>query len=280
MDFMKPETVLDLGNIRDALVRMEDTIIFNFIERSQFYASPSVYKVNQFPIPNFDGSFLDWLLSQHERIHSQVRRYDAPDEVPFFPNVLEKTFLPKINYPSVLASYADEINVNNEILKIYTSEIVPGIAAGSGEQEDNLGSCAMADIECLQSLSRRIHFGRFVAEAKFISEGDKIVDLIKNRDVEGIEALITNAEVEKRILDRLLEKGRAYGTDPTLKFTQHIQSKVKPEVIVKIYKDFVIPLTKKVEVDYLLRRLEDEEDDDATQRSGGYVDRFLSSGLY
>ncbi|KAH3668265.1 hypothetical protein OGAPHI_002019 [Ogataea philodendri] len=281
MDFMNPQSVLALENIRDALVRMEDTIIFSFIERSQFFASPSVYKENQFPIPNFRGSFLDWLLSQHERIHSQVRRYEAPDEVPFFPEVLQKTFLPKINYPTVLASYSDEINVNSEILKIYTTEIVPGIAAGSGEQPDNLGSCAMTDIDCLQALSRRIHFGKFVAEAKFVNEGEKIVELIKNKDVKGIEELITNSAVEEKILQRLLEKGRAYGTDPTLKFSQNIQSKVKPEVIVRIYKEFVIPLTKKVEVDYLLRRLEDEQDDaDATQTSGGYVDRFLSSGLY
>ena len=33
---MKPETVLDLANIRQALVRMEDTIVFDLIERSQF----------------------------------------------------------------------------------------------------------------------------------------------------------------------------------------------------------------------------------------------------
>ncbi|ODV86281.1 hypothetical protein CANARDRAFT_6770 [[Candida] arabinofermentans NRRL YB-2248] len=299
MDFMKPETVLNLNNIRDALVRMEDTIIFNFIERSQFYASPSVYKSNQFPIPNFNGSFLDWLLSQHEMIQSQLRRFEAPDETPFFPNVLKKTFLPNINYPQILASYSDEININDDILKIYINEIIPGIAAHKGEQPENLGSTAMADIECLQSLSRRIHFGKFVAEAKFINERPKYIEMIKNNDIKGLEEAITNSKVEELILERLLQKTKAYGTDPTLKFSQNPQSKVKPEIIVKFYKQFVIPLTKKVEIDYLLRRLEDEdldddEDDDeddeenendtlntdSSKRSNRYVDKFLSVGLF
>ncbi|GME87789.1 unnamed protein product [Ambrosiozyma monospora] len=119
----------------------------------------------------------------------------------------------------------------------------------------------MADIEVLQSLSRRIHFGKFVAEAKFRNEKERFTKLIKEKDIPGIEDAITNAAVEQKILERLLEKGKAYGTDPTLKFSQHIQGKVKPETIVKIYKDYVIPLTKKVEVDYLLRRLEVEDED-------------------
>lgn len=80
---MKPETVLDLANIRQGLVRMEDTIVFDLIERSQFFSSPSVYE-NKFSIPNFDGTFLDWALLQMEIAHSQIRRYEAPDETPFF----------------------------------------------------------------------------------------------------------------------------------------------------------------------------------------------------
>ncbi|CDK29391.1 unnamed protein product [Kuraishia capsulata CBS 1993] len=259
MDFMKPETVLNLANIRDALVRMEDTIIFDLIERSQFFQSPSVYKPDVFPIPDFQGSFLEWSLLQLEKAHSQVRRYEAPDETPFFPDQLLKSFLPPLNYPPVLASYSNEINANDEIMRMYIHEIVPLISAGEGEQPENLGSTCTADIEALQALSRRIHFGKFVAEAKFRAETERFTKLILNKDVEGIEDAITNSAVEEKILLRLLEKGQAYGTDPTMKYSQNPQSKVKPEVLVRIYKDLVIPLTKKVETDYLLRRLEDEQ---------------------
>jgi chorismate mutase len=251
--------VLDLQNIRDALVRMEDTIIFNFIERSQFFTSPSIYQVNKFQIPDFEGSFLDWALLNMEKIHSQLRRYESPDEVPFFPKEILEPLLPSINYPKILAFYADEININDMIKENYIEHIVPLISAGNGEQPENLGSCSTCDIDNLQALSRRIHFGKFVAEAKFQNEREKYTKMILEKDVAGIEAAITNSAVEERILERMVEKGKAYGTDPTLKWSQNPQSKVNAEYLAKIYKDWVIPLTKKVEVDYLLRRLEDDD---------------------
>lgn len=259
MDFMKKQTVLELGNIRNALVRMEDTIVFALIERSQFFLLPSVYAVNKFSIPNFSGTFLGWTLLQQEKAHSQIRRFEAPDETPFFPDQLQQPILPPINYPKVLAHYTDEINENTEIMRFYVEEIVPKIACAAGEQMENLGSVACCDIECLQAISRRIHFGKFVAEAKFQGDRELYTKLIKAKDAAGIEELITNSAVEAKILERLIEKGRLYGTDPSLKYSQNPQLKVDPEIIAQLYKDWIIPLTKKVEVDYLLRRLEDDD---------------------
>lgn len=258
MDFKKPETVLALNNIREALVRMEDTIVFDFIERLQFYSLPSVYQKNKFNIPDFDGLFMEWLLWQTERTHSQVRRYEAPDETPFYPEKLLKPLLPSIEYPKILASYSDQINVNGEILKFYVEHIVPEVSCKQGDQEENFGSVSVCDVECLQALSRRIHFGKFVAEAKYQSDKDLYRKLILAQDAEGIESSITNSAVEQKILERLKEKCETYGTDPSLKYSQKMQLKVKPELIVGLYRDYVIPLTRKVEVDYLLRRLEDE----------------------
>lgn len=257
MDFQKEESVLDLNNIRAALVRMEDTIVFDLIERLQFFELPSVYEINKYLIEGFLGLFMEWLLLQTEKMHSQVRRYEAPDETPFFADKLLKPILPSIKYPQILAHYGDEVNVNAEILKFYVEEIVPRVSCGKGDQSENSGSVAVCDVECLQAISRRIHFGKFVAEAKFRLDRELYTKLIKERDVEGIEASITNSAVEQKILDRLKEKCEAYGTDPGLRWSQLVQLKVQPEVIVDLYKRYVIPLTKKVEVDYLLRRLED-----------------------
>ncbi|KAK6456807.1 chorismate mutase [Scheffersomyces xylosifermentans] len=262
MDFMKPETVLDLNNIRQALVRMEDTIVFDLIERSQFYSSPSVYERNKFNIPDFDGSFLDWALLQMEKAHSQIRRYEAPDEIPFFPNQILKPILPSINYPKILAKYAADINVNDDIKKFYVNEIVPQISCKDGEQQENLGSVSTQDIECLQAISRRIHFGKFVAESKYQNDKGLYIKLIQKGDIAGIEASITNSAVEQKIIERLVIKGQSYGVDPSLRYSQNPQSKIQPEIIAKVYKDWIIPLTKKVEIDYLLRRLEDEDEDE------------------
>jgi chorismate mutase len=258
MDFTKPETVLNLDNIRSSLIRMEETIVFEMIERAQFQHTKTAYVPGAIAIPHFTGSFLDWFLMQTEKNHSKIRRYQAPDEVPYFPSELEEPILPPLNYPPVLASYHKEVSVNNQIKEYYINSIVPSISAGEKEQPDNIGSCTLTDITCLQALSRRIHFGSFVAESKFQSEKEKFIALIKANDVEGIERAITNVAVEKQVLKRLETKAEAYGVDPTLHYSQRAQGKVDPKVVVKIYEEFIIPLTKKVEVDYLLRRLEED----------------------
>nr|WKE35446.1 L-tyrosine feedback-insensitive chorismate mutase [Saccharomyces cerevisiae] len=256
MDFTKPETVLNLQNIRDELVRMEDSIIFKFIERSHFATCPSVYEANHpgLEIPNFKGSFLDWALSNLEIAHSRIRRFESPDETPFFPDKIQKSFLPSINYPQILAPYAPEVNYNDKIKKVYIEKIIPLISKRDGDDKNNFSSVATRDIECLQSLSRRIHFGKFVAEAKFQSDIPLYTKLIKSKDVEGIMKNITNSAVEEKILERLTKKAEVYGVDPT---NESGERRITPEYLVKIYKEIVIPITKEVEVEYLLRRLEE-----------------------
>ncbi|RKP28421.1 chorismate mutase [Metschnikowia bicuspidata] len=257
MDFLKPETVLNLTNIRQSLTRMEDTIVFSLIERSQFFMLPSIYIPNKYQIPGYNGSFMEWLLLETERMHSQVRRYKAPDEMAFFPHKLLQPILPCVSYPQVLAPYSSEINYNTEILEYYVKKIVPEVSCGEGDQEENSGSVAVCDVECLQALSRRIHFGMFVAEAKYRADPVLYDRLIATRDVDGIMSSITNSAVEQQIVDRVRSKCEAFGTDPSLRYSQKQQQKVNPELLVHLYRDYVIPLTKKVEVDYLLRRRPD-----------------------
>ncbi|KAL6942126.1 chorismate mutase aro7 [Hanseniaspora vineae] len=258
MNFLEPKTVLDLQNIRDELVKMEDTIIFDFIERSHFAVCSGVYQTNnaEVNIPNFDGSFLDWSLMQIEIVHSQLRRFESPDQTPFYPEHILKPILPSVNYPKVLASYDAEINYNDKIKHLYIDQIVPMIAKRPGEQKEQMGSITMIDIETLQNLSRRIHFGKFVAEAKYQSNKELYKKLIINKNVDGIMESITNSQVEEKILERLRVKAQVYGVDPTNKEGER---KITPEYLVRIYRDFVIPMTKEVEVEYLLRRLEDEK---------------------
>jgi chorismate mutase len=79
MDLLNPKTALDLGNIRYALIRLEDTIIFNLIERAQFPLNPSIYVPGAVPLPDFSGSFLDWLLTEVEQTHgSSISRKCSP----------------------------------------------------------------------------------------------------------------------------------------------------------------------------------------------------------
>ena len=86
----------------------------------------------------------------------------------------------------------------------------------------------------LQALSRRIHFGKFVAEAKFQQEPDLFVKLIKAEDRKGIDEAITNAAVENKVLERLRLKANTYGTDPDL--GANGSSKVNADAVVAMYK--------------------------------------------
>tara|TARA_B110000971_G_scaffold214664_1_gene247067 strand:- start:470 stop:703 length:234 start_codon:yes stop_codon:yes gene_type:complete len=64
--------------------------------------------------------------------------------------------------------------------------------------------------------------------------------------------LLTNTEVERKVLERAREKTKTYGREPGEIDDEN--RKIDPEIIVAIYRDLVIPLTKKVEVDYLFLR--------------------------
>ena len=177
------------------------------------------------------------MLQQTERTHSLVRRYESPDEHPFFPHVLEKPFLQPLEYPEIL--HPNNINVNDRIMADYINKILPTACPYSdrvdrGERRENYGSAATCDVSCLQALSRRVHFGKFVAESKFQAETERFVQFIRNEDRAGIEAAITNAVVEAKVLERLKLKAKMYGTDPSM--SQEGQGKINVDAVVAMYK--------------------------------------------
>jgi len=99
----------------------------------------------------------------------------SPDEYPFTTDLPEPV-LPRLEFPAIL--YPNKINVNPSILSFYTCSIVPRITRratlalaakkraqgiiGNEEYEDdgNYGSAATLDVEVLQSISKRVHYGR------------------------------------------------------------------------------------------------------------------------
>ncbi|EPY52744.1 chorismate mutase [Schizosaccharomyces cryophilus OY26] len=245
---------LKLENIRSALIRQEDTIVFDFLERAQFPVNEKVYKKGSegcLNLQHTDKSFLEYLLHEEEKLYSLVRRYASPEEYPFTSD-LPEPILPDFKKPFPL--HKNEVNVNNEIFNYYVKEILPKICT-KGNDSDNFGSTAVCDIRCLQSLSRRIHYGKFVAEAKFLTNPEKYKKLIEARDSEGIVNEIVDPVQEGRVLKRLHYKALTYGRDSA--DPSKPTDKINADTVVSIYKEYVIPMTKKVEVDYLLNRLKD-----------------------
>ncbi|KAB8298167.1 hypothetical protein EYC80_001917 [Monilinia laxa] len=84
--------------------------------------------------------------------------------------------------------------------------------------------------------------------------------MIQAGDREGLVRAITNEKVELQVLERLKLKARTYGTDPSLNTGDGAaQGKINVEEVEALYRDFVIPLTKVVEVEYLMQRLDEKE---------------------
>lgn len=50
-----------------------------------------------------------------------------------------------------------------------------------------------------QALSKRIHYGKFVAEAKFLAQRDEYSSLIRQHDADGLMQLLTDEAVETKV---------------------------------------------------------------------------------
>ncbi|KAI7898257.1 chorismate mutase [Cokeromyces recurvatus] len=236
-----------LDKLRSTLIRLEDTIIF-----AQFALNPCVY-VNgalEFKGATGDKNFLEYFLWETEKVHAKVRRYTSPDEYAFT-SPLPEPILPPLEYTKFLEP--NTINVNDKIMSMYVNCITPAICENSDDK--NYGSAVTKDIEALQALSKRIHFGKFIAESKFRSNPDEYIQLALIEDRVKINELLTNKTVEKQVLQRLRRKALVYGQ--TLDEAQEGTSKhlrIPVDVVVDLYEQWVIPLTKEVEVDYLITR--------------------------
>lgn len=238
-----------LSNIRHVLIRLEETILFALIERAQFKQNPIIYDHEAFPDFTESESLVGYLLRETERIHARMRRYTSPDEYPFFDD-LPEPILPCLRYDEN-PLHGKTINLNPEIRQTYEEYVVPLVCSEGDDKQ--YGSCAVCDVNCLQSLSKRIHYGMFVAESKYVQDNAKFDTHIKVGDMESIEHAITDVAVERQVLDRVARKASMYLREVNA-CTRTKQ--VAPEKIVQIYRDWIIPATKRVEVEYLLRRHE------------------------
>ena len=67
----------------------------------------------------------------------------------------------------------------------------------------------MFDVLCLQHISKRIHFGKYVAESKFRANPTEYEPLIKAQDAEGLMQKLTFKDVEKKVVERVQQNRRA-----------------------------------------------------------------------
>ncbi|MBP7828705.1 MAG: chorismate mutase [Kiritimatiellae bacterium] len=237
---------LSLDNIRSVLVRLEETILFGVLERAQFRQNPVIYRPDGVGRELGGESLVQFLLHESERAHAKVRRYTSPDEHPFFRD-LPAPILPAAVYDNPLRPNA--INLNDRIWAAYVGEIIPFLCAPGDDGQ--WGSSAVNDVHLLQALSKRIHYGKFVAESKHRADPDRLEPLIRAGDADGLRSAITDLAVERAVLDRVERKAGTYAHELELIPGQHVAG---PAALRELYARWVIPMNKDVQVLYLLAR--------------------------
>lgn len=239
-------TSLDLDRIRGSLIRQEETLIFGVIERAQFALNPVVYEPGAFGEALEGESLVGYLLRETERIHARMRRYTSPDEHPFCDG-LPEPILPSLRYPEN-PLHANRININDRLRAVYERDMAP-LFCRPGD-DGQYGSSAVSDVALLQALSKRVHYGKFVAESKFRAHPERFRDAIRRSDVPAIAEAIVDRGVEEAVLERVRLKAETYGG----LLAQGDPSGVSPKVFRALYEQWIIPMNKDVQVAYLLER--------------------------
>ncbi|XP_017700028.2 chorismate mutase 2-like [Phoenix dactylifera] len=249
---------LTLDSVRDFLTREEDTIVFSLIERAKYpYNSPTYdpsYLHGKF-------SLVEIFVRETEAVQAKAGRYQNPEEIPFFPNNLPLSLAPPYKFPQVLYPAAASVNVTKTIWTMYFNDLLSLFTTRGND--GNYALTAASDLVCLQALSRRIHYGRFVAEAKYRDAPQDYNPAIRAQDKDALMKLLTSESQEELVKRRVKKKAMVFGQDITLdendtgdSNSNRTNYKVDPSIAYHLYGDWVIPLTKLVEVEYLLHRLD------------------------
>lgn len=243
---------LSLDSIRQTLIGLEDTIIFNLIGRASFPLNSPAYAPNT----KNNSSLMELLVKGTEAIQAQGGRYQTPEEVPFFPDRLPSAIVRTNSCSQILPPAPASVSVNKNIWDMYLNQFLPLLAAKG--DDGNYALAVSSDIVCLQALSRRIHYGKYVAEVKFRCAPEAYSAAIRTKDTEALMNMLTDKKVEAMVKQRVEKKAMIFGQEVTLSTTCNNSSnyKVNPSLVSRLYNEWVIPLTKDVEVEYLLRRLD------------------------
>ena len=232
---MSPDKIHDLEYLRtEVLPELEDAIIFSIFKRSNYKANKPIYTKGSIAIPSFNGTYLDFLLKNTEMELTQAGKYENPNKLPFTAELASEIIKGvKIDSPII----QNDINMNPRIKSMYI-ESIPIFCEG-GDDNKHYAS-AMWDIRILKAISERVHTGFFVAESKFTDDSGEYSNLAMAGDKNAIIQKLTNNDVEEMIGNRVKEKGEFH--------------KVDPDFVAGLYANHIIPLTKELQVKYLLLR--------------------------
>ncbi|MDE1865378.1 MAG: hypothetical protein KGH94_01925 [Candidatus Micrarchaeota archaeon] len=230
-----------LPEIRSRLGRCEAGIVLAFSERAEHPSNSRMYlrgELGGIEMLTSGQSFSESYMTDREVLDRIYGRFRDNRQHPFFPHVANQrlAYLREATKDPVPRG----ANKNAEIRRAYFKALKLLCREGDDGQ---YGESATADLDCLERLSFRVHYGDVVAERKLQDNPDLFRPLILADDWQGVKSALRDTNVEAAVIDRVSKKCLMYGVPDNVS-----------RVIVDFYADTVIPVTVAVEVEYLKRR--------------------------
>jgi chorismate mutase len=240
---------LNLDTIVTQLEGLEETIIQKLIDRAQFAANRQAYEPGASGFPGSGRmSLFDLRLRYQEEMDAVFGRFKVPEERPFHTDLPEPKRVVNLPESALAPIDLNRISCTAQVVSDYLEYLTELCAPGDDGQ---YGSSVEHDVLAIQAIARRVHFGiLYVAECKYKDSPEQFDELLQAGNAETVLDRITRPEIERRILERVAEK------------VEYLQSTLNPavrraiptETVLKLYRDTIIPLTKKGEIAYLQAR--------------------------
>lgn len=99
----------------------------------------------------------------------------------------------------------------------------------------------------------------FFCKMDFSQNQLSLIVVVTFQDKDKLMELLTYPEVEEAIKRRVDMKTKTYGQELVVTTKEHRTEpvyKINPSLVADLYSDWIMPLTKEVQVAYLLRRLD------------------------
>ncbi|MEE8440366.1 MAG: chorismate mutase [Spirochaetia bacterium] len=242
----------DLNVIAAHLEGLEETIIHRLIDRAQFRENPAAYSPGSSGFNDAeDQSLFDLRLRYQEEMDAAFGRFKVPEERAFHTDLPTPRREVALTETPLDGAAAAAVNRTPEIVRSYLKFIPALCEAG---EDGQYGSSVEHDVLAIQAIGRRIHYGAlYVAESKYRADPEQYAAAaaaVAVGDRAALIKLITRTEVEERILRRVSEKVDYVQAS----LNPVVRRRVDPQVVLKLYRDNIIPMTKKGEIDYLLVR--------------------------
>ena len=234
---------MDLEKVREKLINLEDIIIQGLCQRARFKHNNAIYEHNSKKFlfsNNYEGTYFDFMFKPIENVHAIAGRYECFDERPFYKglsqSVVKRDYNSKI--PDDILKFSKKINFSPWIKISYLNFLKDLCSNGD---DANYGDSVLCDIFNLQAISKRIHYGILVMEAKYQKSPEIYNELLSKDNDISISSELKNVNVELKVLERVREKS--------------IKNGIKnPDVIVNFFKNIIIPMTIQVELDYIFSK--------------------------